>query len=136
MATHAPPSRRLAEPRRTATVLSTMRHLERASVDDTLTLFGAVLTTKPLAASAGKARKRVLGDVGTRSLPVPPSFRLPGRPHPLVISQKLKVASLAPHSPSHPPVLPGAGAVHWLYRAPGPLQLRSQGAGLVLAAPP
>ena len=35
--THAPRLRRLAEPRRTATVLATVRHLENASVDDALT---------------------------------------------------------------------------------------------------
>lgn len=39
MNAHAPTLRRLAEPRRTATVLATMRHLEGASVDDALILF-------------------------------------------------------------------------------------------------
>ena len=49
MGTHAPTLRRLAEPRRTATVLATMRHLEGASVDDALTLFDVLMATKLLA---------------------------------------------------------------------------------------
>ncbi|MEU0397191.1 Tn3 family transposase [Streptomyces sp. NPDC006208] len=49
MSAHAPTLRRLAEPRRTATVLATMRHLEGASVDDALTLFDVLMATKLLA---------------------------------------------------------------------------------------
>lgn len=48
MSAHAP-TLRLAEPRRTATVLATMRHLEGASVDDALTLFDVLMATKLLA---------------------------------------------------------------------------------------
>ncbi|MEU1458424.1 Tn3 family transposase [Streptomyces avermitilis] len=49
MSAHAPTLRRLAEPRRTATVLATLRHLEGASVDDALTLFDVLMATKLLA---------------------------------------------------------------------------------------
>lgn len=49
MNAHAPTLRRLAEPRRTATVLATMRHLEGAAVDDALTLFDVLMATKLLA---------------------------------------------------------------------------------------
>lgn len=50
--THAPRLRRLVEPRRTATVLVTVRHLENASVDDALTLFEVLMSTKLLARAA------------------------------------------------------------------------------------
>ncbi|MBV9026946.1 MAG: Tn3 family transposase [Streptomycetaceae bacterium] len=49
MSTHAPTLRRLAEPRRTATVLATVRHMEYSSVDDALTLFEVLMSTKLLA---------------------------------------------------------------------------------------
>ncbi|ROQ65243.1 TnpA family transposase [Streptomyces sp. CEV 2-1] len=49
MSAHAPTLRRLAEPRRTATVLATMRYLEGSSVDDALTLFDVLMATKLLA---------------------------------------------------------------------------------------
>ncbi|GGV57568.1 transposase [Streptomyces spectabilis] len=49
MNAHAPTLRCLAEPRRTATVLATMRHLESAAVDDALTLFDVLMATKLLA---------------------------------------------------------------------------------------
>ncbi|MET9644806.1 Tn3 family transposase [Streptomyces syringium] len=49
LSTHAPTLRRLAEPRRTATLLTTVRHLESASVDDALTLFELLMSTKLLA---------------------------------------------------------------------------------------
>jgi len=49
LSTHAPTLRRLAEPRRTATLLATVRHLESASVDDALTLFELLMATKLLA---------------------------------------------------------------------------------------
>jgi hypothetical protein len=49
LSAHAPTLRRLAEPRRTATVLATVRHLESAAVDDALTLFDVLMATKLLA---------------------------------------------------------------------------------------
>ena len=57
MGTHAPTLRRLAEPRRTATVLATMRHLEGASVDDALTLFDVLMATKLLARAERPGRQ-------------------------------------------------------------------------------
>jgi len=52
VSTHAPRLRKLVEPRRTATVLATVRHLEKASVDDALTLFEVLMSTKLLARAA------------------------------------------------------------------------------------
>jgi hypothetical protein len=49
LATKAPKLEALAEPRRTATLLSTVRHLESSSVDDALTLFDVLMSTKLLA---------------------------------------------------------------------------------------
>ncbi|MFG1756005.1 Tn3 family transposase, partial [Streptosporangium sandarakinum] len=49
MSAHASTLRRLTEPRRTATVLATVRHLENSSVDDALTLFEVLMATKLLA---------------------------------------------------------------------------------------
>ncbi|MGW2444497.1 hypothetical protein [Streptomyces sp. NPDC001675] len=57
MNAHAPTLRWLAEPRRTATVLATMRHLEGASVDDALTLFDVLMATKLLARAERAAIK-------------------------------------------------------------------------------
>ncbi len=60
---HAPTLRRLAEPRRTATMLATVRHLENASVDDALTLFEVLMSTKLLARAAradDKARLKTM----------------------------------------------------------------------------
>ncbi|MFE2037726.1 DUF4158 domain-containing protein [Streptomyces scopuliridis] len=50
--THAPRLRKLVEPRRTATVQATVRHLETASVDDALTLSEVLMSTKLLARAA------------------------------------------------------------------------------------
>ncbi|MBS2965384.1 DUF4158 domain-containing protein [Actinocrinis puniceicyclus] len=49
LATKAPKLRQFAEPWRTATLLSTVRHLESASIDDALTLFDVLMVTKLLA---------------------------------------------------------------------------------------
>ncbi|MBB4914904.1 Tn3 family transposase [Streptosporangium saharense] len=49
MSAHASTLRRLTEPRRTATVLATVRHLENSSMDDALTLFEVLMATKLLA---------------------------------------------------------------------------------------
>ncbi|MGW1466605.1 hypothetical protein ACWCPT_19920 [Streptomyces sp. NPDC002308] len=57
MNAHAPTLRRLAEPRRRATVLATMRHLEGASVDDALTLFDVLMATNLLARAERAAVK-------------------------------------------------------------------------------
>ncbi|MCX4596498.1 Tn3 family transposase [Streptomyces sp. NBC_01549] len=63
MGAHAPTLRRLAEPRRTATVLATMRRLEGSSIDDALTLFDVLMATKLLARAEredGKAQLKGL----------------------------------------------------------------------------
>jgi len=53
MAAKAPTLRDLAHPRRTATLLATVRHLETASVDDALLLFDVLMATN-LLATAGR----------------------------------------------------------------------------------
>ena len=59
MAAKAPTLRELAHPRRTATLLATVRHLETASVDDALLLFDVLMATNLLARAGreGQAEK-------------------------------------------------------------------------------
>jgi hypothetical protein len=46
LAAKAPALRDLAEPRKTATLLATVRHLEAAAVDDALDLFGVLMAAR------------------------------------------------------------------------------------------
>jgi TnpA family transposase len=55
-----PQFRQLTEPRRSATLLATLRQLERVAVDDALDLFDVLMTTKLLARAARESAKEQL----------------------------------------------------------------------------
>ncbi len=57
----APTLRQLAEPRRTATLVATIRHLEQKAIDDALDLFAVLMQTKLLAWAERESAKEQLG---------------------------------------------------------------------------
>jgi hypothetical protein len=65
MAGKAPLLKDLAEPRKTATVLATVRHLEAAAVDDALDLFDSLMATRLISpARRATDKTRPLADAG------------------------------------------------------------------------
>jgi hypothetical protein len=56
----APLLRELAEPRRTATLVATIRHLEQKAIDDALDLFAVLMQTKLLARAERESAKEQL----------------------------------------------------------------------------
>lgn len=68
----APLLRELAEPRRRATLVATIRHLEQKAIDDTLDLFAVLMQTKLLARAKRESAKEQLRRFAAA---------LPARPH-------------------------------------------------------
>lgn len=60
LAAKVPQFRQLTEPRRSATLLATLRQLERVATDDALDLFDVLMTTKLLARAARESAKEQL----------------------------------------------------------------------------
>jgi TnpA family transposase len=60
MSSKAPLLRELAEPRRTATVVATIRHLEQKAIDDALDLFVVLMQTRLLARAERESAKEQL----------------------------------------------------------------------------
>jgi Domain of unknown function (DUF4158) len=79
----APALRELAEPRRTATLVATIRHLEQVAIDDALDLFAVLMQTKLLARAereSAKEQLRRLPRFATASAKLATPFRSCWRP--------------------------------------------------------
>jgi hypothetical protein len=72
----APALRELAEPRRTATLLATVRHLKQKSIDDALDLLEVLMATRLLARAERESAKEQFRRLrGSRPPPLNPRHR-------------------------------------------------------------